>query len=364
MFLPDFDARLAAYLAGESDADERASFERLMARDTACADAVAAARAAWRVREPVIADGRGDVARFATRVIQATRHERVAPHVEHHMAREVARRPYWTTARRASVVAAGLVCLLLVALFSRRTTGHDPRRTYTTTTGQRLSFRLPDGSRVTLAPRTILRVPADFGVRTRTVSLTGEAYFDIAQATTAPFLVQTGAVQARVLGTAFGVRHYSDDTDVRVAVSTGKVGLSVHPFTTPEAVVTAGHVGNVSDSAGTVVVSSDAISYTDWRTGRLVFHMAPVPEVLATLGRWYGCQFKLADPALASQHVTTSMDYRSSTEALGVLQLILDVDITVDGDVITLHPRRQSHAPTRGRRAVQDSFSTHLEVGR
>jgi len=260
----------------------------------------------------------------------------------------------------------GLVCALIVVLFRNpsRQTKLEESRTYATAIGQRITLQLTDGSRVTLAPQTTLRVPRDFGAQTRTLDLTGEAYFDVTDASRAPFVVRAGHVDARVLGTTFAVRHYASDAQVHIAVTTGKIGVFSRTLQTALGTITAGHVGHMTDSTGTLVMTEDATRYTEWRAGRLVFHMAPLQDVLETLGRWYGYQFKLADTTLAHRHVTTSVDDRSSAEALGVLKLILDVDMTVDGNVITLHERRAAGTPAHGRRAVSDSFSTQTEAGR
>ena len=64
---------------------------------------------------------------------------------------------------------------------------------------------------MTLAPRTTVRMLA-FGPQGRTVALDGEAFFDVPHANRAPFIVQTGRVSTRVMGTAFDVHHYHGES--------------------------------------------------------------------------------------------------------------------------------------------------------
>jgi len=62
-----------------------------------------------------------------------------------------------------------------------------------------------------------LAYPTVFKGKERVVSLEGEAYFKVAKDAAHPFIVKSGNLQIRVLGTEFNVRSYSP-TDVRVTL--------------------------------------------------------------------------------------------------------------------------------------------------
>jgi len=88
---------------------------------------------------------------------------------------------------------------------------------------------LPDGSTVLLKEGSELIVPETFdGQAMRSVTLVGEGYFDIVHDPEKPFVVNTGALQTRVLGTAFLITAYEDDANITVAVSRGKVEVADH----------------------------------------------------------------------------------------------------------------------------------------
>jgi transmembrane sensor len=89
--------------------------------------------------------------------------------------------------------------------------------------GRRNVIHLPDGSTVILNKNSHLDYPAAFAGRTREVRLSGEAYFDIVGSTGRPFMVRTGKVITRVLGTAFNIRAYPADDSIEVTVLHGKV---------------------------------------------------------------------------------------------------------------------------------------------
>ncbi|WP_423738102.1 FecR domain-containing protein [Chitinophaga caseinilytica] len=87
--------------------------------------------------------------------------------------------------------------------------------------GTASTFRLPDGSSVTLYPNTTLRYSADF-TQNRTVHLlSGKAIFDVATDPGHPFTVYSGNIATTALGTRFLVDH--SQKNVNVQLYEGKV---------------------------------------------------------------------------------------------------------------------------------------------
>src|SRR5690349_3566179 len=68
---------------------------------------------------------------------------------------------------------------------------------------------LPDGSNVWLNAKSELKYSSDFSEE-RNISLTGEAFFDVAHNPEKPFEITAGETQVRVLGTSFNVRAYEE----------------------------------------------------------------------------------------------------------------------------------------------------------
>lgn len=268
-----------------------------------------------------------------------------------------------------------LVCAFVVswAVSEARRQPHasetEVAHTAATQAGQCATVRLADGSRVMLAPRTTITIPADFGVKARLVSITGEAYFVVATDNRTPFVVRAGNTRTDVLGTAFVVRRYANDSYTQVAVTAGRVsvaavtgrGAAIHR---PTVVLAAGMVGQVTDSTATASTATDMDEQVGWTDGRLVFHNTPVPRALATIERWYGYQFQLADSGLVVGKLTVVFDPNNAADMLRTLEALLDVTMTFDGPVITLHPRRAAGGHIR--HDVQDSLShaSRMEVGR
>jgi ferric-dicitrate binding protein FerR (iron transport regulator) len=88
---------------------------------------------------------------------------------------------------------------------------------------QRQLINLPDGSTVILNQNSKLEYPPDFSSNTRDVYLNGEAFFDIKHNPSKPFIVHTGSISTKVLGTAFNIHAYRSQKFVEVTVTRGKV---------------------------------------------------------------------------------------------------------------------------------------------
>jgi len=275
----------------------------------------------------------------------------------------------WSRWLSATAIVGGIAVALSQGVFTH-TPGNaahelDGAR-YTTTAGEQKNITLPDGSHVLLAPQTTLRLASGFGTTTREMSLTGEAYFDVPRTTGIPFVVRTAQSTTRVLGTTFAVRRYAADRATHIAVVTGKVsvaGTTRVGDPAPASTLVAGMAMMLADSSD--VITRDPTDITAWQSGWLVFRGTPAEEVFATLSRWYGYQFKNVDSTLAHQVVTLGVQTGSSEDALATLRQILDVELTVDGKVVTVHTKRGTGSSSReASPRHQNMYPSHTEVGR
>jgi len=352
---PEEASAVRSFLTGAPDALSDTELLRLIRRE-ALGMPSADVDAGWAALEPTL-----EPALPPSVVAGDVQHERAEVRRTSRRARRVGWLPQIT-------LGAAVVGTIVVALQFRPTplTSTRPERQYITKAGQVATITLPDGARATLAPRTTLSVmPRDRAGR-QDIRLDGEAYFDVKAASSVPFVVRTGSVVARVLGTAFGVRHYPTDTMVQVAVVSGKVMVAALTAAHPTRLLTAGEVARINDSLAIPVSADSAMRYTAWTDGELIFREVPASEVLATLTRWFGYQFRLADTTLATSPLTAVLDTKSPEQALGTLKLLLDVDLTFDRNVVTLHPRGAHRVPaTERHRTPRDkTLITHTEVGR
>jgi len=91
--------------------------------------------------------------------------------------------------------------------------------------GARSTVRLPDGSDVVLNAGTTLRYNTGFAKKNRNLWLDGEGYFDVHKLEI-PFVVHSGTVQIKALGTAFNVRAYSSEKKIEATLVEGRLAIN------------------------------------------------------------------------------------------------------------------------------------------
>jgi transmembrane sensor len=163
--------------------------------------------------------------------------------------------------------------------------------------GVRTKFVLPDGTTGFLNSGSTLKYPVIFD-KTRQVTLTGEAFFDVVHNENSPFTVSTRSMNVRVLGTTFNVISYPDEATEEVILQSGKVEVmdnAGRPLTglLPDQKLTINHADRTSKR--TAVVASQ---YTGWTEGKLVFRNEDMKQVAHRLSRWYNAEIVLADDRL------------------------------------------------------------------
>lgn len=219
-------------------------------------------------------------------------------------------------------------------------------RDYVTVPGQRAVVTLVDGTRLTLAPASRLRVPRDYAVGDRTVTLEGEAFFSVVHDAAHPFRVRAARTTATDIGTQFDVRAYAEDARVRVAVADGRVDVARacerdacrHPASAARTLA-AGDVAVVDADTVAVARGTDVGALTSWTRGALVFRDAQVADVARELARWYDLDVRVSDAALSRRPLTATLAADSLGAVLSVLELALDARAVRVGRLLTLSPR-------------------------
>ncbi|HEY2350160.1 MAG TPA: FecR family protein, partial [Puia sp.] len=95
-----------------------------------------------------------------------------------------------------------------------------------TRNGSKSNILLPDGSSVWLNAGSRLTYDSLYGTSVREVSLSGEAYFDVVKNPKKPFIIHTGKINIRVLGTVFNVKSYPEDRTIETSLIRGSIEVS------------------------------------------------------------------------------------------------------------------------------------------
>ena len=154
---------------------------------------------------------------------------------------------------------------------------------------QVVNLVLADGTHVWLNAESSIRYPAVFVGDERTVTITGEAYLEVAPDASKPFRVVAGAETIDVLGTAFNINVYPDESRLRTTLVDGKVRVSAAGY---ERLLQPGQqVTCRSDGSGlTLAPDPDLEQVLAWKNGRFAFKSADLPTVMRELARWYNIE--------------------------------------------------------------------------
>jgi ferric-dicitrate binding protein FerR (iron transport regulator) len=115
--------------------------------------------------------------------------------------------------------------LIYNALASSRSGKKVLYNTLSTPRGGKYQVVLPDGSKVWLNAESSLHFPTAFTGNQREVTLTGEAYFEVAKNKEKPFRVKVDGMSINVLGTHFNVNAYSDENTIKTSLLEGSVKI-------------------------------------------------------------------------------------------------------------------------------------------
>lgn len=171
--------------------------------------------------------------------------------------------------------------------------------------GEMKYLALPDGTQVWLNVASTLDFPEKFAEGKREVYLSGEAFFDVKQVTDQPFLIHTGNVMTRVLGTSFNIKAYPGQPDVIVSVKRGKVQVSKNDKVL--ATLTMGQEATVAAATERATVDATKENMVAaWTAGHLSYTSRPISDILEDLERNYNISIVLADSTMGAEIFTTS----------------------------------------------------------
>lgn len=202
----------------------------------------------------------------------------------------------------------------------------------TTQIGEKVKITLSDGTVIYLAGNSTLRWPDNF-VRGqhRKVYLDGEAFFQVKSDSLSPFIVHSGNLQTRVLGTSFNIYAYPEDSEITVSVSTGKVEvsqndgdlLSTLSFLTPGMKL-------VFDKAEKqyAVTTGQADDFDGWVKNRFVFKDTDLPKMLEKLGRYYKVNFKYNESCLGANNM-----FNAAFENMNIKDILEQIHLMSGGNI-------------------------------
>jgi ferric-dicitrate binding protein FerR (iron transport regulator) len=166
--------------------------------------------------------------------------------------------------------------------------------TLTTPRGGQFQLTLPDGTKVWLNAASSLKFPVAFRGPLREVTLTGEAYFEVAHNAKQRFIVHTARMDITDLGTRFNVMAYYDEAAVKTTLVEGAVNISDGK---KNALLKPGQqaVIDKNSNSGIKVQAVDVEEAIAWKNGEFYFNHTSIYEIMRQVSRWYDVEVTYQD---------------------------------------------------------------------
>lgn len=227
--------------------------------------------------------------------------------------------------------------------------------------GNKSKVNLPDGSQVWLnAGSRLDYVSTDFNNNTREVNLSGEAYFDIVHNVSRPFIVSSGNMQIKVLGTTFNVKAYPEEGNMETSLIKGSVEITI--MNRPDDVYILRPNEKLVVSNESMLKKTEGISYnpglinnggnivtlkkvdytaaeklvyeTAWVQNKLVFRAENFARLAIKMERWYGIRIRFRDERKEDLMFTGIFTTETIQQALNAMQVVHAFNYTIENDTI------------------------------
>ncbi len=199
---------------------------------------------------------------------------------------------------------------------------------------------LPDGSNVWLKPNAKISYTHVPRSKYREVELTGECFFDVKRDAQHPFIIRTGELRTKVLGTSFNVKAYNNMSSAEVSVVTGKVYVYITKRGLPETkgviLLPAQKALYTRGSEDIVQVKETSPDLKIWEKRNIFFENKPIPEVVKALNYKFNINIEVADPVINNYTLKADFTGQNLPEILEMISKSLDVNYEITEERILI----------------------------
>jgi len=229
--------------------------------------------------------------------------------------------------------------------------------------GNKSKISLPDGSQVWLNAGSRLDYnSADFNKTLREVNLSGEAYFDIAHNAQKPFIVRSGNMRIKVLGTMFNVKAYPEEQNIETSLIKGSVEITINdrPYDkyilspNEKLVISTNGITQKSpalnmvnlrkaDSENADIVTLKKVDYasieklvleTAWVQNKLVFKSEKFSDLAVRMERWFDIEIKFRNISKEELKFTGIFTTETIQQALKAMQVVHSFTYVKEDNII------------------------------
>ncbi|MGN6491767.1 MAG: FecR family protein [Agriterribacter sp.] len=221
--------------------------------------------------------------------------------------------------------------------------------TISTPRGGQYQLTLPDGSKVWLNAASSLRYPTIFKGNERKVTLTGEAYFEVARTTLQgtnthlPFTVETGDIDVKVLGTHFNINAYHDEADVKTTLLEGSVDVIAKQKQAQTVRLLPGQQSQWSNALGMMklVKEADIEQAVAWKNGLFKFNSTDLAAIMRQVSRWYDVDI-VYEGSVKEETFSGDIPRKEyASEVFKMLELTKTVAFSIENKIVTIKPYKK-----------------------
>ncbi|HEU5365153.1 MAG TPA: FecR family protein [Hanamia sp.] len=151
--------------------------------------------------------------------------------------------------------------------------------------GGQYKVQLSDGTLIWLNASSSLTYPASFSGKERNVTLTGEAYFEIAKDKNRPFKVLlTDSTEIHDIGTHFNIMAYDDENGKYITLTEGEIDVRKNNEFQK---LKPGQQVRITGNEIEQPVNVDTSDVIGWKNGQFIFHNADITSIMRKVARWY-----------------------------------------------------------------------------
>ncbi|WGQ11696.1 FecR family protein [Pedobacter gandavensis] len=203
--------------------------------------------------------------------------------------------------------------------------------------GGQYQINLPDGTKVWLNAASSLSYPTAFTGENRAVSLTGEAYFEVAKANPSQtFKVSTGTQTVEVLGTHFNINAYTDEPSTKTTLLEGAVKVFSKEREDRSLILKPGQQSAWTGNQFHINYGKEKEAVA-WKNGVFKFEDADLESVMRAVARWYDLDVTY-EKGLPARQFSGEIDRNSNLSQVLDILSFFKVHFRVNGKQIIVTP--------------------------
>jgi ferric-dicitrate binding protein FerR (iron transport regulator) len=221
--------------------------------------------------------------------------------------------------------------------------------------GSRSQHVMTDGTKIWLNAGSKLRYKAGYGVSNREVYLEGEGFFDVARDTSKTFVVKTGKISIKALGTSFNVKAYPEEANIETILVSGQISIDDKVILEPnekyvyskkdEIVILEKKISNEKEpvdetkkDANIKIVETniDPSIYTSWKDEKWRIESESLGGLALKLERRYDVKIRFDDKSSGNLNINATIKDESLEQVMRFLQLSVPIDFRVEGKTVVI----------------------------